>query len=269
MLRVNGCEAAWSLDEVAVEEPLEIRLGCGDSPRIYSSISVTMRTPGHDRELAAGFLFTERVVQSASDLESIEPWGGLDENGFRNIVKVNLRPGLSIDARRLERHFYTTSSCGVCGKAGLDSIRVDTERLAVAETIPRNLVHQLPQRLRAAQEGFAHTGGLHATALFDSAGQIIVMREDVGRHNAMDKAIGHTVLNSSDSPAVALVSGRASFELIQKVAVARIPVLAAVGAPSSLALRLADECGVTLIGFLRDARFNVYTHPGRIGGLAC
>jgi FdhD protein len=264
VLRVNGASPVWETDALAVEEPLEIRVGTTDGagPRLYTSLSVTMRTPGHDEELATGFLFTEGLIRTRSDIECIEWWGA------RGIVKVDLRSGIPVDTRRMERHFYTSSSCGVCGKAGIDRIRVPVRGGIRDAVVRRDALEALPGRLRSSQRTFESTGGLHATALFDGNGELMVAREDVGRHNAMDKAIGFALKDDSTrEAAVALVSGRASFELVQKAAVAGIPVLAAVGAPSSLAVELADECEVTLIGFLRKGRFNVYTHPGRVSGL--
>jgi FdhD protein len=263
VLRVNGAAPVWETDALAVEEPLEIRVGTkdGEGPRLYTSLSVTMRTPGHDEELATGFLFTEGIIRSQTDIESIEPWGA------RGMVRVDLRSGIAVDTRRMERHFYTSSSCGVCGKAGIDRIRVPVRGAVREAVVRRDVLERLPGRLRSWQGIFESTGGLHATALFACDGEPIVVREDVGRHNAMDKAIGFALANAARESAVAVVSGRASFELVQKAAVAGIPVLAAVGAPSSLAVELAEECEVTLIGFLRESRFNVYTHPGRVGGL--
>ncbi len=263
VLRVNRSSPKWETDALAVEEPVEIRVGttADAGPRLYSTLSVTMRTPGHDTELAAGFLFTEGLIRSREDIESIEPWG------VRGVIKVDLRRGVSVDLRRMERHFFTSSSCGVCGKAGIDRIRVAARACVQNVVVNRRTIEELPGRLSAAQETFGRTGGLHATALFDADSRLLVAREDVGRHNAMDKAIGHAVLQGIGPAATALVSGRASFELVQKVAVAGIPVLAAVGAPSSLAVELADECNITLIGFLRENRFNIYTHADRVAGL--
>jgi len=252
-------------DSVAVEEPLEIVLGFGPpGNRTRRTIAVTMRTPtGHDGELAAGFLYTEGVIADRADLES------LSSGEHPNVVRVELRPGVPEPAGT-ERHFLATSSCGVCGKTTLETLArrlgplpgSDRPVLAVAT------VHRLPDTLREAQPTFDRTGGLHAAALFDFGGQLRSVREDVGRHNALDKLIGSELLAGRLPLAerLLLVSGRASFELTQKAVAAGIPVLAAVGAPSSLAVELADRFGLTLLGFVRDRRFNVYTHPGRLRG---
>jgi FdhD protein len=252
-------------DVLAVEEPLEIQLCVEDAERRHlarTTVAVTMRTPGDDASLAAGFLFTEGIVRDPAQVEAIRA----ARSG--NVVRVWLRPGTAVDLARLERHFYTTSSCGVCGKASIDALRA-TSCFALPSASPvvdAALVHALPQRLRDAQPVFDRTGALHAAALFDAGGALRVLREDVGRHNALDKVIGAELL-AGRLPAhdgVLLVSGRASFELVQKAYMAGIPVLAAVGAPSSLAVRLAREVGMTLLGFVRDGRFNVYAGGERV-----
>jgi FdhD protein len=234
-------------DELAVEEPLEIRVG-------GRPIAVTMRTPGHDDELAIGFLVSEgiqpRSARTPADLaaNTIE----VDADGF--------------DPGRLERNFYTSSSCGVCGKGALEAVAVEAAHVDSELHLPVGLVAQLPDRLRGAQHAFTATGGLHATGLFDAAGELLCVREDVGRHNAMDKVIGwafrESLLPLRDH--VLCVSGRLSFELVQKAAVAGCPILVAVGAPSSLAVELARDRGLTLCGFVRDGRVNVYSEPWRI-----
>ncbi|MGP0064887.1 MAG: formate dehydrogenase accessory sulfurtransferase FdhD [Isosphaeraceae bacterium] len=261
--RVQGCESALRRDELAVEEPLEIRLGYErDGRRVQRNVSITMRTPGHDRELAAGFLFTEGIINAPEQLMGIRACGG------SNAVRADLRSGVGVDLDRLERHFYTSSSCGVCGKTSMAAVRVSCpDRFAEDRpVVEASMIHRLPSALRAAQPAFERTGGLHASALFDADGNLLALREDVGRHNALDKLIGARFLEGRTplSTCVLLVSGRASFELVQKAAVAGIPILAAVGAPSSLAVDLARELGMTLLGFVRDDRFNIYTEPGRI-----
>jgi FdhD protein len=242
-------------DAVAVEEPLEIRVGS-------RSVSVTMRTPGHDAELAVGFLFTEGIIPGRDAVAAVH----LCKSG--NAVRVELRAGSSVDLGRLDRHFYTASSCGVCGKTSVAAVRVQpTHRTRPGwPVVEADVICRLPAALRADQTTFNRTGGLHAAALFDSCGRLLSLREDVGRHNALDKLIGAEALAGRTplSDTVLLVSGRASFELVQKAAVAGIPILAAVGAPSSLAVDLALEHGLTLIGFVRDERCNVYSRPERI-----
>jgi FdhD protein len=257
-------------DRVAVEEPLGIRLGYATPEgRATRSVSITMRTPGNDRELAAGFLYTEAIVSGAADIASIETCGPpAPDSGNHNVIRVDLAANVEVDLGRLQRHFYTTSSCGVCGKTSLDALRVtgckpfdtDTGRFA------RAVLTGIPESLRAAQHTFDKTGGLHAAAAFDSQGDLITIMEDVGRHNAVDKVIGSLLLNNA-LPAHELglmVSGRASFELMQKTLVAGIPLLAAVSAPSSLAVQLAQEFNMSLIGFLRGDTFNVYAGEERI-----
>jgi FdhD protein len=271
-------------DSVAVEEPLEIRLGFELRGRpAQKSISVTMRTPGHDRELAVGFLFGEGMIGSNEDIEAVEycslsdeedrPHEGQQERGQQqeissNVLRVHLAPHVEVATKSLERHFYTTSSCGVCGKASIEALEV--EGCAVVEladfSVSADTISNLPQRLRAAQDVFEETGGLHAAGLFDAAGQLLEVREDVGRHNAMDKLVGSQLLAGTIplERSVVVLSGRASFELLQKAVMARAPIVVAVGAPSSLAVDLADEFGVTLIGFARGERFNIYTWAERV-----
>ena len=261
--RISDSGSAVQPDVLAVEEPLEIRLSCEVGGRgAHTAVSITMRTPGHDRELAVGFLFTEGIVVAPEQV------AGVRACGAGNVACVELRPGVAVDLARLERHFYTSSSCGVCGKASLEAVRVCSRHrlLDGRPVIEAEVICRLPEALRAAQTVFNRTGGLHAAALFDAHGQLLCLREDVGRHNALDKLIGTQFL-AGRMPLledVLLVSGRASFELVQKAAVAGIPILAAVGAPSSLAVRLAREHGLTVIGFVRQDRFNIYTGAERI-----
>ncbi len=251
-------------DALAVEEPLEIRLGFADGGRRgHRAVAVTMRTPGHDAELAVGFLVTEGVVTAREQVVGVRPCGRAG-----NVVRVGLRPGVAVDFARLDRHSYTASSCGVCGKTSLEAVRVAAGDRPPAgrPVLDPAVVHGLPEALRAAQPVFGRTGGLHAAALFDPRGRLLCVREDVGRHNALDKLIGCQFLAGRTplADAVLLVSGRASFELVQKAAVAGVPVLAAVGAPSSLAVDLARERGLTLLGFVRESRFTVYAGPERV-----
>ncbi len=253
--RVTGQSVTHNDDVLAVEEPLEIRLAWQrDGERREKNISVTMRTPGDDLDLAAGFLFTEGVVRSPDDVASIRHWGS------PNVVRVALRSGVGIDMARLDRHFYTTSSCGVCGKTSIEAVRVSASPVEPGAVVSASVVHRLPQLLERHQSAFHATGGLHGAAMFDRGGELLRIREDIGRHNAVDKAIGSLFREGATplSDTILMVSSRASFELVQKAVVAGIPTLASVGAPSTLAVDLARECGVTLCGFVRDGRFNVY-----------
>ena len=268
--KVSGDQRVSKADSVAVEEPLEIQLSYPSAEGAAAkSISITMRTPGDDAELAVGFLYTEGIIQSGEQVASVEHAGAADpESGLRNIIRVALKPGVDVDIGRLQRHFYTTSSCGVCGKASLEALRV-TGQESLADkgaTFPRGIIISLPDKLAAKQEVFAKTGGLHAAAIFDQDGEIRVLKEDVGRHNATDKVIGE-LLAEGKLPANEMglmLSGRASFELVQKALVAGIPLLAAVSAPSSLAVQLAQEFDMTLIGFLRNSNFNIYAGEWRV-----
>lgn len=257
-------------DQVAVEEPLEIQvIAPGASGAAARSVSVTMRTPGHDAELAVGFLFTEGIITSPDQVAGAAHVGQPDtETGLQNILRVDMAPGVELDLDRLERHFYTTSSCGVCGKASLDALRVTglAPLTDLSTTFSGKKLLALPDAVRSLQPVFAETGGLHAAAAFGPDGEIGVVREDVGRHNATDKLIGR-LFADQELPASdrgLFVSGRASFELMQKTLVAGIPLLAAVGAPSSLAVDTARDFGMTLVGFLRDGSFNIYAGGQRI-----
>ena len=240
-------------DLLAVEDPLEIRLE-------ERNIAITMRTPGNDEELVAGFLFTEGILQSAGQISKIVPKGG-------NRMTVSLAEGTDIDFDRLQRHFYLSSSCGVCGKASIEAVTLSCPFLPRGGLlIDAEVIHRLPHELRTTQAVFDRTGGLHAAALFDATGRLLNLREDVGRHNAVDKLIGAAFLknNLPLHDGILMVSGRASFELVQKALMAGIPVLAAVGAPSSLAVELALRFGMTLLGFVRDERFNIYSGEWRL-----
>lgn len=256
-------------DVVAVEEPLEIRLRHRDADtRRERSVAVTMRTPGHDFELAAGFLYTEGIVRERADIERITYCCEGTVPQEYNIVNVDLRPGVTFDETRLLRHFYTTSSCGVCGKASLEALEVQgcTPLPAAEPLVDADVIQSLPAALHDAQTDFQRTGGVHAAALFDRAGRLVCLREDVGRHNAVDKVIGERLLEGALPLAgcIMMVSGRTSFEILQKSLVAQVPIVVAVGAPSSLAVDLARNFGMTLVGFTRDEGFNVYTDSGRI-----
>jgi FdhD protein len=263
VLRIRGDQHTTRPDTVAAEEPLEIRLD-------GTPLAVTMRTPGHDFDLVHGFLATEGVITSAADIAALRYCDSVDAEGRNtyNVVDVDLAPGVEKPDTGLERNFYTSSSCGVCGKASIDAIRTKTAYDVAADAVrlPLEVLLALPDRLRAAQEVFEKTGGLHAAGLFTADGELRAVREDVGRHNAVDKVIGDAVREGRLPLAghVLMVSGRASFELTQKAAMAGIPVLAAVSAPSSLAVELARETGITLVGFLRGDGCNVYTHTERL-----
>lgn len=255
-------------EALAVEEPMEVRvLRREGGTWVAHSLAVTMRTPGHDFELAIGFLFAEGVIRSRQDIRDIHYCSEHEGDASRNVVNVVLAEGVDVDPARFSRNFYTTSSCGICGKASLELVRA-LVRHPVAEMAPlsRETIFSLSEIARRAQTLFAHTGGVHASALFDEQGRLLLVREDVGRHNAMDKVIGHLVLADRipASRTIVLLSGRASFELVQKALVAGIPVVAAIGAPSSLAVAVARDFGLTLIGFLRDGRFNVYAGAKRL-----
>lgn len=259
-------------DRVALEEPLEIRLDFLDgSARRQKSLSITMRTPGHDEELAAGFLFTEGLLRLPGDITRIAGCGpATGAHQGKNIVKVHLSDQAEIIWPKMERHFYATSSCGVCGKASLDALEVQGLKPIPREGFKMDMkeISELPARLRSKQAVFDQTGGLHAAAIFNETGQLIDLREDVGRHNAVDKLIGSQFLAGKAplSNHMLFLSGRASFELVQKALVAGIPLIAAVGAPSSLAVELAQRFNVTLLGFVRDSRFNVYHGAWRLTG---
>jgi FdhD protein len=281
--KVHDLSSSTHFDSLATEEPLEIQLGYGpEGERAHKSISVTMRTPGHDFELAIGFLATEGVVHDAADIRQV----GYAERGNRppiaesgaedgvlpylpgrNSVCVELAPGVEVSLATLERNFYTTSSCGVCGKASLLALQtVCPPRLPNSFSMGGEILYDLPNRLRNSQNIFNQTGGLHAAALFSNDGTLVGIREDVGRHNAVDKLIGLEFI-ADRTPLrdrMLLLSGRASFELLQKAVMAGIPMVASVGAPSSLAVLVARQFDITLIGFLNENRFNIYHGAKRI-----
>jgi FdhD protein len=260
--RIEGDSASPLQDLLAIEEPLEIRIG-------GKTISITMRTPGHDFELAAGFLFTEGILQGFQQIHCIrrsETGGNRRQAG--NSVTVELNPDVEVDFERLQRHFYTTSSCGVCGKASIEALQMQGCPVLRKNglLVDSAVIHRLPEALRREQAVFERTGGLHAAALFDAQGNLALLREDVGRHNAVDKLIGAEMLRGQTPlhDKLLMVSGRASFELAQKALMAGIPILAAVGAPSSLAVETAQRFNMTLLGFVRDHRFNIYSGASRI-----
>ncbi len=255
------------LDNLAIEEPLEIRIGHYENGKLkHRAISITMRTPGSDFELATGFLFTEGIIQRRNQIENIKYCG--DAKKPSNTVRVDLAPDTTLDFKKLERHFYTSSSCGVCGKSSLNALATGAQTIDSKDafSVSESIIRMLPERLRNAQNVFDETGGLHAAGIFDQTGKLLELREDVGRHNALDKIIGTEFLKGSIplSKRILFLSGRSSFELVQKAVMAQIPIIAAVSAPSSLAVDAAIEFGVTLLGFVRDDKFNIYSNGDRI-----
>jgi FdhD protein len=251
----TGAPASTDEDHLAVEEPLQIRLDT-------RPITVTMRTPGHDEELAIGFLLSEGLIRQRSDVLKTTI-------GDANLIDVYLAPEVAVDFAQLTRHVVSSSSCGLCGKASIESIHRHFQPLTTTMTVRATTLHALPEKLREAQQVFHHTGGLHAAGVFDAHGNLIVLREDIGRHNAVDKVIGFALLQGHHplERHILVVSGRASFEIMQKALAARIPIVAAVSAASNLAAKFADESGQTLIGFLRGERMNIYSHPQRIASV--
>ena len=250
-------------DFLSREEPLEIRVK-------GESVAVTMRTPGHDEELALGFLLSEGVIAGLGDVLEVAPCQQGEAALLGNVLNVFLAPSVELDLAKLRRNVYASSSCGLCGKASIESVHGHFAPLAKLEPfVAAEILLELPDKLRAEQETFDKTGGLHAAGLFDAEGKLLTMREDVGRHNAVDKALGRSMLdrNLPLDDRVLMVSGRASFEILQKSLAGRVPVICAVSAPSSLAVEFARESGQTLVGFLRGDTFNVYSHPERINGL--
>jgi FdhD protein len=269
IVKIADNEEFATNDALAIEEPLEIRLEYGDAEnRKRQNISVTMRTPGNDAELGLGFLFTEGIIKQPNDVESVGHCFIACTENKENVIQVSLKEGIEPQLYNTERNFYTTSSCGVCGKASINSIKTVSayNNRSAENQVSASLLYQLPAVLQKHQKVFKDTGGLHASALFNTDGDLLLVREDVGRHNALDKLIG-AALNKNLLPLdrhILLLSGRISFELVQKAAMAGVAIIAAVGAPSSLAVQLAEEFNITLVGFLRDQRFNIYTQPKRI-----
>ena len=268
--KVNGFESSSLLDILSVEEPLEIRISYGpEAEKKYKNISVTMRTPGNDFDLAIGFLFTEGIITSYQDVKKVYHTKTDCSFQKKNIVQVDLAENFIPHLMSSDRNFYTTSSCGVCGKSSIQSIKtvstynpLDNPKLNISTTV----LNQLPQKLKTAQSSFAVTGGIHASGLFTIEGDLVFLQEDVGRHNALDKLIGSALANNllPLNKHILLLSGRASFELIQKAAMAGISVVAAIGAPSSLAVELAIEFNITLLGFLKEDRFNIYNSSDQV-----
>ncbi len=268
VLRYKAGQLHPDTDELTVEEPLEIRLRYGSEPnRKEDSVAISMRTPGHDHELALGFLLTEGILQSPDQVRKFTLIGF-----EQNILRVELQPEVAFDINHLSRHVYTSSSCGICGKASIEQVVTACPYTLEGHSLQLQpeVLSSLPEKIRVAQQTFERTGGIHAAALFDQKGNLLFVREDVGRHNALDKLIGRAAIERRLplSDTILLVSGRASFELVQKALMAGIPVLAAIGAPSSLAVDLAEERGMQLIGFLKKDRWNVYVPAGG-GGCRC
>ena len=262
VLAVNGQGPIERADRIAAEEPMEIRVGGpGQEP---GPVAVTMRTPGGDFELASGFLFTEGLVRARDEIERVAYCDLPEEEQNWNVVTVRL--AAAFDHESVRRNFFSTSSCGICGKASLDDVAVRCESVGPGPVVGKSVLSSLPASLREGQRVFEQTGGLHAAGLFDAEGGLLSIREDVGRHNAVDKVIGEALLAGRVplSDRILLVSGRASFEIVQKAAVAGVPIVAAVSAPSSLAVEAAERFGMPVVGFVRDDRFNVYSHPERV-----
>jgi len=262
VLAVNGRGPVERADRVAAEEPMEIRVG--GPLQEPGPVAVTMRTPGGDFELAVGFLFTEGLVSGRDEIVRVAYCELPDEEQHFNVVTVRLSG--EFDHESVRRNFYSTSSCGICGKASLDDVAVRCLPVGPGPIVEKDVLASFPATLGAAQRVFEETGGLHAAGLFEADGRLAFVREDVGRHNAVDKVIGEALLAGKLplSEQILLVSGRVSFEIVQKAAVAGVPIVAAVSAPSSLALEAAERFGMTVAGFVRDDRFNIYSHPERV-----
>lgn len=261
---IEGDRVTPMPDELATEEPLEIRLATGDETQ---SVAVTMRTPGSDPELALGFLYAEGILKQRSDVRGVHSSSSPAGSEVGSVLTLEVDPELAPDFARLDRHFYTSSACGLCGKGSLDAVLLGHDPdLPEGPRVSPQTLHALPETLRKAQGVFRSTGGLHAAALFTAQGELVAAREDVGRHNALDKLIGWAFLEDRLPwhDHVVLLSGRASYELLQKNLMTETPIVCAVSAPSSLAVALARRFGVTLVGFLREGRFNVYSGRERI-----
>ncbi|QIP12431.1 formate dehydrogenase accessory sulfurtransferase FdhD [Spirosoma aureum] len=265
--KITGNNLIEAPDLLAVEEPLEIRLGFGPiDDRQQRSVAVTMRTPGNDEELAMGFLFTEGIIQKPADIISCRHCVQ-DSAKDGNVIRVELNPDVPVDWSRLTRNTFTSSSCGLCGKTTIDAVMALTPGPISSDLlIEPTILHALPDRVRTTQRAFAYTGGIHAAALFDATGALLLVREDIGRHNALDKLIGAAFWQNwlPLSRYGVFLSGRIGVELVQKSWMAGLPLLAAVGAPSSLAVQMAQEADITLAGFVRDERFNIYSKPNRV-----
>ncbi len=259
--RLDGEGSSTAADAIAVEEPLEIRVG-------GRSVAVTMRTPGHDAELATGFLLTEGVVRSEADIVEVAHCESGQARQTGNVINVFLAAGVEVDFQRLTRHVFASSSCGLCGKAAIDAVIQTHPPVSSSLRISAAILESLPEKLRASQKAFDATGGLHAAALFDATGSMLVAREDVGRHNAVDKVIGWALQQGLTplNALVLLVSGRVSYEIVQKALAAGLPLICAVSAPTSLAVELARESGLTLVGFLRGRTMNLYSGVWRVTG---
>lgn len=268
--RVSDRQGFPCTDEVSVEEPLEIRVSYdADGQKETRNISVTMRTPGNDAELAVGFLFTEGIIANANQIREVNYLQAACSVNSGNVITVELSEGFVPDLMNADRNFYTTSSCGVCGKGSIESIKTVSTFQNLEkkkQTVSLEKIYQLGEKLRTFQNNFSATGGIHASGLFDDKGNLLALREDVGRHNALDKLIGNALLTGQLplQEHILVLSGRASFELIQKAAMAGISIVAAIGAPSSLAVDLAKEFDMTLLGFLRDNRFNIYSKSSHV-----
>ena len=266
IIKVHENTSSIVEDNLAIEEPLEIRLSFIENGKaVKKPISVTMSTPGNEMELAIGFLYTEGIIQTFDQVSNVEVSLKNDDQ----VVTVSVKENVNLNLTKLDRNFYTTSSCGVCGKSSIDAIKIvipDFGLENLDSKIPLSLIYSLPEKLKVHQNVFNQTGGLHASAIFNFNGDLIILREDVGRHNALDKLIGSCLMNDKIplNDSILLLSGRASFELIQKASMAGVKIIVAIGAPSSLAVELAKECNITLIGFLKSNKFNIYSLPDRI-----
>lgn len=270
IIRIKDRQAFPCSDEVSVEEPLEIRISYDvDGEKQTRNISVTMRTPGNDAELAAGFLFTEGIISDPQQIKKVNRLQAACSVNSGNVITVELSAGFIPQLMNADRNFYTTSSCGVCGKSSIESIKTVSPFQNMTKNlraVSLKIIHQLGENLRTFQNNFSATGGIHASGIFDHEGNLLALREDVGRHNALDKLIGNALMTGQLplQDRILVLSGRASFELIQKAAMAGISIVAAIGAPSSLAVDLAKEFNMTLLGFLRDNRFNIYSESNHV-----